>query len=129
VTESSIVFQTLFNGIMLGLLLIIFALGLSLVFGIMRILNFAHGEIYMLGGFGMWGLFAQHHVNYFLALALTMSAVALIGIIIERVIFKPHCRRVGAAPTPLPKTHQVRQGDASDCTRAGWCCSLGHKSR
>lgn len=87
--DSSIVFQTLFNGIMLGLLLVIFALGLSLVFGIMRILNFAHGELYMLGGFGMWGLFAQHHVNYFLALVLTMLAVALIGIVIERFIFKP----------------------------------------
>jgi len=74
---------------MLSLLLILFALGLSLIFGIMRILNFAHGEIYMLGGFGMWGLFAQHHVNYFLALVLTMAGVALIGIIIERFIFKP----------------------------------------
>jgi len=81
--------QASVNGILLSLLLILFALGLSLVFGIMRIINFAHGEIYMLGGFGIWVFSAQHHVNYLLAIVLTMAAVALIGIIIERFFLKP----------------------------------------
>jgi len=77
------------NGIVLGLVLVLFSLGLSLVFGVMRILNFAHGELFMLGGFGLWTLTAEHDVNYFLAFVLTMAAVAFIGIVIERFIFKP----------------------------------------
>jgi len=87
-SEGSIVFQSFVNGVMLALLLILFALGLSLVFGIMRIIAFAHGELYMLGGFGIFTLHAQRDVNYILALVLTMAAVALIGIVIERYFYK-----------------------------------------
>ena len=88
-SDTQLVFQTFVNGIVLGLVLVLFSLGLSLVFGVMRILNFAHGELFMLGGFGLWTLTAQHDVNYFLAFVLTMAAVAFIGIVIERFIFKP----------------------------------------
>jgi branched-chain amino acid transport system permease protein len=45
------------------------ALGLTLIFGIMHLINFAHGQLYMLGGFLMVA-FAIHHVNYVLAILL-----------------------------------------------------------
>ena len=87
-SEGAAVFQAFVNGLVLGVLLILFALGLSLIFGIMRIIAFAHGEIYMLGGFGIFTLFAERNLNYFLAMVLTMVAVGFIGIILERFFYK-----------------------------------------
>jgi branched-chain amino acid transport system permease protein len=86
--EQNVVLQTVINGVMLSVILILFALGLSLVFGIMRIVNFAHGEVYMLGGFGMWWFYAQHDVPYVLSLILTMAMVAGIGMIMEKLFFR-----------------------------------------
>ena len=90
--DQSVFVQTVVNGIMLGLLIILFALGLSLVFGIMRIVNFAHGELYMLGGFAMWFLRAEHDwpvfSNFAVALIISMLIVAFFGIILEKFIFR-----------------------------------------
>jgi branched-chain amino acid transport system permease protein len=94
--NSDIFLQASVNGVLLSLLLVLFSLGLSLVFGIMRIINLAHGEIYMLGGFGIWVFFAKYHLNYFLALGLSMLAVAVIGMLIERFILKPFRGRLFA---------------------------------
>jgi len=77
------------NGVMMGAMLITVALGLSLVFGVLRIVNLAHGEIYMLGGMAMWALSEQFHFPYALSMILSMVAVGLIGIVLERVLFKP----------------------------------------
>ena len=80
--------KILVNGAMLSVILILFALGLSLVFGVMRIVNFAHGELYMLGGFAMWWFYAQHDVPYVLSLVLTIALVAFIGVLMERFFFR-----------------------------------------
>ncbi len=92
--ESNVILQTIVNGVMLSVILILFALGLSLVFGIMGILNFAHGEIYMLGGFAMWFFYAQHSitgndfVNWVLAIVFSMILVAFAGVILEKFFFR-----------------------------------------
>jgi len=86
--EQNVILQTIVNGVMLSVLLVLFALGLSLVFGIMGILNFAHGEIYMLGGFAMWFFYAQHNLNWVLALILSMVLVAFAGVILEKFFFR-----------------------------------------
>jgi branched-chain amino acid transport system permease protein len=65
------------------------ALGLTLIFGIMHMINFAHGQLYMLGGFFLWWLFAIHHVNYVLAILLSVIIVAAIGFIVERFLLRP----------------------------------------
>ncbi len=85
---EQIALKILVNGAMLSVILILFALGLSLVFGIMRIVNFAHGEIYMLGGFAMWFFYAQHNLNWVLSLVLTVVLVAFIGVLMERFFFR-----------------------------------------
>jgi len=85
---EQIALKILVNGAMLSVLLVLFALGLSLVFGTMRILNFAHGELYMLGGFGMWWFSAQHNLNWVLSLVLTVVLVAFIGVLMERFFFR-----------------------------------------
>ncbi|MFC2039334.1 branched-chain amino acid ABC transporter permease [Chloroflexota bacterium] len=80
------------NGVMLSMVLIIFAIGLSLAFGIMRIVNFAHGEIYMLGGMFMWFFYAKNDwfivSNYAASLVLTMALVGAIGFLMERLFFR-----------------------------------------
>jgi branched-chain amino acid transport system permease protein len=89
--------QTFVNGVMSALILILIASGLCLVFGIMRIVNFAHGEFYMLGGFGAWILFAEKllpqaggpTVHYILAIILSMVAVGILGVLVERFLFRP----------------------------------------
>ena len=82
-------FQCFLNGILSGSILILVALGLTMIFGIMHIVNFAHGELYMLGAFAMWIFFAQLQLNFFVAMVLSMIVIAGLGIFIERFFFKP----------------------------------------
>ena len=63
--------------------------GLTLVFSVMRIVNFAHGEFYMLGGFIAYYLFAQAGIPYFLTLMAGFVALGLLGLGLERVVFRP----------------------------------------
>lgn len=87
--EITFFLQTLINGIQIGFLYVLMALGLTLIFGIMHMINFAHGQLYMLGGFFLWWLFAIHHVNYVLAILLSVIIVAAIGFIVERFLLRP----------------------------------------
>lgn len=81
--------QTLVNGLQIGFLYVLMALGLTLIFGIMHVINFAHGQLYMLGGFFLWWLFAVHQVNYVLAVLLAVVIVAIIGFSMERFLLRP----------------------------------------
>jgi branched-chain amino acid transport system permease protein len=81
--------QQILNGIVLGSSYALIALGLTMIFGILEVVNFAHGEIYMIGAF-MTFFFTTHiGVPFLLAIPLSMVAVAIIGIIIERGVFRP----------------------------------------
>ena len=64
------------------------ALGLTLIFSILDIINFAHGEFYMLGGFVTYYAFAVFGVNYFLTLVLAVLVVGGAGVLAERVVFR-----------------------------------------
>ena len=58
------------NGLVLGMFYALSALGLTLVFGLMRVVNFAHGELYVVGGLIGWALTETLGLNFFLTLAL-----------------------------------------------------------
>ena len=78
----------LFTGVALGALYVLLAVGLSLIFGMLTVVNFAHGAFYMLGAYvGMWLL--MHGVNFWLALALAPLAVGLLGLAVERTLIRP----------------------------------------
>lgn len=81
--------QQALNGVVLGCIYALTALGLSLVFGILEVANFAHGELYMLGAF--MALFATKLVSapFFIALLISMSIMAVFGTLTERVVFRP----------------------------------------
>ncbi|MDO8491432.1 MAG: branched-chain amino acid ABC transporter permease [Dehalococcoidia bacterium] len=82
-------FQSVVSGISIGMIYVLIALGLTLVFGIMEIVNFAHGTLYMLGAYAIWGFFAVWGVNYILALAITIAILFVAGAIIERLFYRP----------------------------------------
>ena len=81
--------QVLVNGLMLGLTYVLIASGFSLIYGIMRLLNFAHGEFYMLGAFAAYLLCEALGLNYYAALLLSMILIAALGILVYRFFLRP----------------------------------------
>ena len=81
--------QVFVNGLMLGLTYVLIASGFSLIYGIMRLLNFAHGEFYMLGAFATYLLCERLRVNYFAAMVLSMIIIAVLGILVYRFFYRP----------------------------------------
>jgi len=67
----------------------IFAIGLSLIFGILEVANFAHGEFYMLGAFAMYIFYITLGSPYFLAVALAILVMAGLGVASERIFVRP----------------------------------------
>ena len=80
--------QTLLNGFGLAVVYILVALGLTLIFSILEVINFAHGEFYMLGGFAAYYLSAVGGLNYVATLVLAMLLVGLAGVVAERLVFR-----------------------------------------
>jgi branched-chain amino acid transport system permease protein len=88
--------QQLINGVTLGCVYALIALGYTMVYGILRLINFAHGDVYMLGAF--FGLYLSrifhagtdpNPLKAVLVLVLSMAACGLIGIVIERAAYLP----------------------------------------
>jgi branched-chain amino acid transport system permease protein len=89
--------QQLINGLALGAIYALIALGYTMVYGVLRFINFAHGDVFMLGAFA--GYFLSPLVNKFLpaqsyvggavVLILAMAICALIGIVIEFLAYRP----------------------------------------
>jgi len=84
-----ILIQQLINGIALGSIYALIALGYTMVYGIIKLINFAHGDIYMVGAFVAFFLISIFNIPFFAAFLLSMVICALLGIIIERVAYKP----------------------------------------
>lgn len=78
--------QLLANGLVNGTFYALSALGLTLVFGLMRVVNFAHGELYMVGGLIGWGLTSKVGLDFFSSLALVILIMGAAGYLIDRVL-------------------------------------------
>ena len=81
--------QIFINGLGLSALYLMIALGLTLAFGVMRIVNFAHGELYMVGAYGVWLFYSVGGLPFFAAVVMSAAVVGGIGIAMERGIFRP----------------------------------------
>jgi len=81
--------QCIMNGFCMGGVYILIGLGLTLILGIMNILQFAHGEVYMLGAFTVYFFCVMHGVNLYAAVFISMLTTAVIGLIIERILLRP----------------------------------------
>ncbi|MCF8110904.1 MAG: branched-chain amino acid ABC transporter permease [Desulfobacteraceae bacterium] len=81
--------QQVFNGIMFGSTYAIVALGLTLVMGILNIPNFAHGHLYMLGGYLLFFFAITLGLGYWAGLVMAVIAMAVVGMIMERIVYRP----------------------------------------
>jgi len=81
--------QSTIIGLSIGSIYILMALGLTLMFGMMHIINFAHGAIYMLGAFAVYYIFSQWGAPYFAAFVLAMLLLGTFGYLVERSIYRP----------------------------------------
>ena len=82
--------QALFGQLLLGLIngsfYAVLSLGLAVIFGLLNIINFAHGALYMMGAFAAWMLLNYLGINFWVALALAPVIVGAIGIVLERLL-------------------------------------------
>ena len=81
--------QTGLNALYAGSYMSLVAVGLVLIFGVMGVINFAHGELFMLGAYAVVALYADLQMPFILAVALGLIFVGLVGIGMERVMFRP----------------------------------------
>lgn len=80
--------QQLVNGISLGSIYALIALGYTMVYGIIKLINFAHGDVFMLGAFIGFYAIVRWDMHFILAILIAMTLCAMIGVIIERVAYK-----------------------------------------
>jgi branched-chain amino acid transport system permease protein len=81
--------QQLWNGLVTGIGYSVFAMGLTLVFGMMGVINMAHGEFFMLGALLLWTLVVVVKLPFVVAMILGPIAVAVLGLIFNRVAIRP----------------------------------------
>jgi branched-chain amino acid transport system permease protein len=90
--------QQVLNGLTLGGIYSLVALGLTLVYGILHVPNFAHGAFYMAGAFVSFHLMNAFGLNYWLAMLGSAACVALLATVAERIVFHPLRHASGLHP-------------------------------
>jgi branched-chain amino acid transport system permease protein len=81
--------QILANGLYLGSQYAMIALGLTLIFALMNVLNFAHGQMYVIGGFVTYYIYGQLGLPFVVALMASCLTLAVMGAVIEKYLFAP----------------------------------------
>lgn len=81
--------QQLINGLSLGSIYALLALGYTMIYGIIKIIHFAHGDVYMLGAFFGYYTINFWHFNFIMALLSSMIFCAIIGMLIEFIAYRP----------------------------------------
>lgn len=96
-------FQQLVNGLSVGSIYALIALGYTMVYGIIKLINFAHGDVYMLGAFIGFAAITQLHFGFIPALILAMVVCGVFGVVIERIAYKPlrNATRIAALITAI----------------------------
>lgn len=80
------------NGLALGAILALVALGLTIVFGLLGFVNFAHGALFMVGAYAGWLVYSNTN-NFFLAIPSALVVTFVLGVVIERVLIRMYYRR------------------------------------
>jgi branched-chain amino acid transport system permease protein len=95
--------QQLVNGISLGSIYALIALGYTMVYGIVKLINFAHGDVFMVGSFIGFYSITVFDLGFFPALLISMVACAIFGVLIERIAYKPlrNATRIAALITAI----------------------------
>jgi len=86
--DATILMLTLMWGIAIGCIYVLLATGLNLIFGVMKLVNFAHGELLMVGAYVSYSVCTAFGVDAYTAVFVSMGVVALVGLIVERLAFR-----------------------------------------
>jgi len=86
---GQVIAQMAITGTTLGLIYGLIAIGLTLIFGVMRIIQYAHGEIFMLGAYSLYYLFDVFHLPYWAALILSTLIIFFVGVGLQLLLFRP----------------------------------------
>ncbi|EGK7485388.1 branched-chain amino acid ABC transporter permease [Campylobacter lari] len=87
--DNSLILQQIINGFSLGSMYALIAIGYTMVYGVLRLINFAHGDIMMVGAYSALFCVTSMNVPFLGALSLAMLFAAALGIAIDRVAYKP----------------------------------------
>jgi branched-chain amino acid transport system permease protein len=104
--------QQLINGISLGSIYALLALGYTMVYGIIKLINFAHGDVFMVGSFIGFYAITAFGLGLFPALLLSMAACAVFGVLIERIAYKRlrNATRIAALITAIGVSLLIEYG-------------------
>jgi branched-chain amino acid transport system permease protein len=86
---TSVFAQQLWNGLLTGMAYVLFGISLNLIFGVLGVINMAHGELYMLGALLLWVNTNLLHLEFFTSMLLSVVAVSCFAVVINRVAIKP----------------------------------------
>lgn len=104
--------QQLINGLSLGSIYALLALGYTMIYGIIKIIHFSHGDVYMLGAFFGYYTINVWHFNFIMALFGSMIFCALVGMLIEFVAYRPlrHSSRIAVLITAIGVSYFLENG-------------------
>ncbi len=106
------ILQQIVNGISLGSIYALIALGYTMVYGIVKLINFAHGDVFMIGSFVGFFSITVLDIGLFPALILSMVVCAIFGVTIERIAYKPlrNATRIAALITAIGVSLFIENG-------------------
>jgi len=104
--------QQLLNGLHVGSIYALIALGYTMVYGIIKLINFAHGDIMMMGAFFAFVFITSFGLPFWLVIFLSMLLVAICGVVIERIAYKPlrNSPRISALITAIGVSFALENG-------------------
>lgn len=81
--------QLICNGLVAGSTYSLIAIGYTMIYGVGRLINFAHGELYMCSAFCFYALYILFDINFYIAFALSVTMGCVMGILLERIAYRP----------------------------------------
>lgn len=104
--------QQIINGLSLGSVYALVALGYTMVYGIIKLLNFAHGDVYMVGGFIGYFILSNFQLGFFPTLMITMLITGVIGVIIYQIAYRPlrNSTRIASLITAIGMSYLLQNG-------------------
>lgn len=104
--------QQIINGLSLGSVYALVALGYTMVYGIIKLLNFAHGDVYMVGAFVGYYIISNYNLGFIPTLLLTMLITGIIGVVIYQVAYRPlrNSTRIASLITAIGMSYLLQNG-------------------
>lgn len=105
--DTAFLFQQLVNGLSTGMTYVVLALGLTLIFGVLHVMNFAHGEFYMLGALATFLAVVRIGMPYALAVVAAIVATGLVAWVVDRIAVRPLVTRKDGPADTLLSTYAI----------------------